>query len=49
MKNLLVFLFIFLVASCTKAKQYDLKSPCVSGKNGPCERRPVNQEFLSDF
>ena len=46
MKNVKLFLILFvllLIQSCVNTKVVDVKSPCVSGKNGPCGPRiPVN-------
>jgi hypothetical protein len=40
-------LMILAVQSCTSPKVVDVKSPCVSGKDGPCgPRRPVNTWLL---
>jgi len=42
-KYLLIFILFLVVQSCTGAKVVDVKSPCVSGKGGPCDnRKPVN-------
>lgn len=39
---LIVFTLLF-IQSCVNTKVIDVKSPCVSGKNGPCGPRiPVN-------
>ena len=39
----IVFLLCFLsVLPACSDKQEDLKSPCVGGKDSPCDRRPVN-------
>lgn len=33
----------FMVLSCTGTKVRDVKSPCVSGEDGPCgTRKPIN-------
>lgn len=37
-----LFLFVML-QSCTANKVIEVKSPCVSGEDGPCgPRRPIN-------
>ncbi len=42
-KYLIVLLLFLVVQSCMSTKVVDVKSPCVSGKDGPCgPRRPVN-------
>lgn len=46
-KSLIKYLFVFLMfislQSCIRSKVIDVKSPCVSGKGGPCDVRvPVN-------
>ncbi len=41
MKLLLIIGLVFTI-SCQRRQAYDLKSPCVSSKDGPCTRRPVN-------
>ena len=46
MKNIKLILIVFtllFIQSCVNTKVIDVKSPCVSGKNGPCGPRiPVN-------
>jgi len=39
-----VFVFIFIaLQSCTTNRVIEVKSPCVSGEDGPCgQRKPVN-------
>ena len=42
-KLLLIFLVFLFIQSCAATKVVDVKSPCVSGEDGPCgPRRPVN-------
>jgi hypothetical protein len=42
-KYLILFLIAATLQSCTGTKVIDVKSPCVSGENGPCgPRKPVN-------
>ena len=42
-KCLFVISTLFLLQSCIRTKVLDVKSPCVSGKGGPCDVRvPVN-------
>jgi hypothetical protein len=41
--KLLIITTILLLSNCVKQiKVIDLKSPCVSGEDGPCKKRPVN-------
>jgi hypothetical protein len=49
MKQLItVLLLSFLLSACTGSKVMDIKSPCVSKKDGPCgPRMPVNDWWLS--
>lgn len=44
MSKCFLILFIFLVLqSCTSNKVIEVKSPCVSGEDGPCgKRKPIN-------
>lgn len=43
LKIALVFLVFILTQSCTTTKVIDVKSPCVSGEDGPCGPKiPVN-------
>ncbi|MDR1494904.1 MAG: hypothetical protein LBI29_02605 [Rickettsiales bacterium] len=47
-KYLGIAVVVFLIQSCTAAKVVDVKSPCVSGKNGPCgPKRPINDWWLN--
>ncbi|MDR3078667.1 MAG: hypothetical protein LBU15_01370 [Rickettsiales bacterium] len=40
-------LLALLLQSCSAAKVVDVKSPCVSGEEGPCgPRKPVNEWWL---
>lgn len=42
-KILLFFLIFITLQSCVNTKVVDVKSPCVSGEDGPCGPRiPVN-------
>ena len=42
-KLLLIIFTLLFIQSCVNTKVIDVKSPCVSGKNGPCGPRiPVN-------
>ena len=42
-KYLFISLILILLQSCIRTKVMDIKSPCVSGKGGPCDVRvPVN-------
>ena len=42
-KCLAVLIIMILVQSCARSKVVDVKSPCVSGENGPCSvRTPIN-------
>ena len=42
-KCLFLMSTLFLLQSCIRTKVMDVKSPCVSGKGGPCDVRvPVN-------
>ncbi|MDX2113546.1 MAG: hypothetical protein SFW63_07440 [Alphaproteobacteria bacterium] len=43
MKWVLVVALAFAASGCSN-KLEDLKSPCVSAEQGPCDRRPVNQD-----
>lgn len=46
---LFIFVLFLFIQSCTATKVVDVKSPCVSGKDGPCgPRRPVNT-WLNDY
>lgn len=48
MKTLALFLLLALpLAACTAPAQRDLKSPCVGAEGSPCDRRPVNDWWLS--
>lgn len=49
MKTLLVLILIITLSSCQKTKAYDLKSPCVSSKSGPCIKRPVNTWLANNY
>lgn len=43
----LLMLFLF-IQSCVNTKVIDVKSPCVSGREGPCGPRiPVNTWLLN--
>lgn len=43
LKLSVVLFAVFLLNSCVNTKVVDVKSPCVSGQDGPCgPRRPVN-------
>lgn len=43
LKCFVILSVIFLVQSCARSKVVDVKSPCVSGENGPCSvRKPIN-------
>ncbi len=47
MKNILMLVISILLISCSKAKQEDLKSPCVGAINSPCgPKEPVNKWLL---
>ena len=42
-KYLFILVLFLCVQSCMNTKVVDVKSPCVSGKDGPCGHRvPVN-------
>ena len=42
-KICVVLFVLVLIQSCARSKVVDVKSPCVSGKNGPCGvRKPIN-------
>jgi len=48
-KFLLFFLLSFLAISCSN-RVVDVKSPCVSGKQGPCgPKKPINDWWLKDL
>ena len=48
-KLAIVFVLLFTVQSCVNTKVVDVKSPCVSGKDGPCgPRMPVNT-WLNEY
>ena len=43
LKCFMVLAIMVLVQSCARSKVVDVKSPCVSGENGPCSvRTPIN-------
>jgi len=42
-KYLLVLTLFLTIQSCVGTKVQDVKSPCVSGEDGPCgNKKPVN-------
>jgi hypothetical protein len=41
-KYFIIGLLALQLAACSN-KTPDLKSPCVGGKESPCDRRPANQ------
>ena len=42
-KYLSVLILFLAIQSCTGGKVVDVKSPCVSGRGGPCDdRKPIN-------
>lgn len=43
--SLLMFLFVVLMAGCTKEPR-EVKSPCVGIEGSPCERRSVNNSHI---
>jgi hypothetical protein len=49
MKQLIIaFLLSFLLSACSGGRTMDVKSPCVSKKDGPCGPRiPVNDWWLN--
>lgn len=54
MKYLKIFCLILILSiniSCARTgKTIDIKSPCVSAKNGPCEPKvPVNDWWLKNY
>jgi len=42
--RVLLLLSLVLIAPACSNKVEDLKSPCVSAEDGPCDRRPVIQD-----
>jgi hypothetical protein len=45
-----LFILLFFIASCSGKKYVDIKSPCVSAKDGPCGPKiPVNDWWLKDY
>ena len=48
-KVFVVIFFILCLNSCVSTKVVDVKSPCVSGEDGPCgPRKPVNT-WLNEY
>lgn len=48
MKRIVIALcLIALVTGCQSKKREDLKSPCVGAAGSPCEKRNVNDWWLS--
>lgn len=45
-KYVLVSILLSLTA-CAAPKKEDLKSPCVGAQGSPCERRPVNDWWMT--
>ena len=42
-KICVIMFVLVLIQSCARSKVVDVKSPCVSGEDGPCSvRKPVN-------
>jgi hypothetical protein len=49
MKNFLIILLFLGLASCAN-KVVDIKSPCVSGEDGPCgPKKPINDWWIKDY
>lgn len=47
-KILLILSLITLIASCSRSKTVDVKSPCVSNEDGPCgPKKPINDWWLN--
>ena len=47
MSKLLLIVSLFLVSSCASHKVVDIKSPCVSTKDGPCgPRKSINEWWI---
>jgi len=47
-KILLSLLVLFAISACSTGKTVDVKSPCVSGEDGPCgPKTSVNAHWLS--
>jgi hypothetical protein len=48
-KKLIFLCLVATLSSCTGGKVLDIKSPCVSTKDGPCgPRQPVNDWWLKN-
>jgi len=48
MSKLLIIISLCLVSSCAAHKVVDIKSPCVSTKDGPCgPRKSINDWWLN--
>lgn len=46
MKTISAILAVLVLAACSSPTP-DLKSPCVGGKDSPCDRRaPINQDMV---
>ena len=42
-KICVIMFVLVLIQSCARSKVVDVKSPCVSGEDGPCSiRKPIN-------
>lgn len=49
MKNLILILAVFFFAVSCSSKVIDVKSPCVSGEDGPCgPKKPINDWWLKN-
>lgn len=46
-KYLLILLAFLMLQSCTANKVIEVKSPCVSGQDGPCGPRKAVNTWLS--
>ncbi|MFC1659674.1 type IV secretion system protein VirB7 [Pseudomonadota bacterium] len=46
-KILFIILAFVMVQACSTGKTIDIKSPCVSGEDGPCgPRKSINDHWL---
>ncbi len=49
MKKISLIFLILMISSCSTGNTIDVRSPCVSGKKGPCGPKiPVNDWWLNN-
>ncbi len=49
MKKISLIFLILIISSCSTSNMIDVKSPCVSGKKGPCGPKiPVNDWWINN-